>query len=605
MRKKHFPADWAEGLRSPIYKSGPKLNCSNYRGITVLPVFEKVFEILILSRLEFISDAFDKKDRHNGGFTKGSRTSDNNFIIHGLVQRQLYLGKKLIVIHVDFSRAIDSVNRAVLFYKLKKSGYRGRVIDTLLDLYRKTSFRVKVNGKTSDIIQETIGVNQGSITSPFLFKEYLSDLKLYLDANTGVCMGKEILVHQLWADDLFMVSDYSINSQRQLDNLKAFCAPNQIIVNEVKTKFMVYGSSENIELYLDGNRLEQVNKYKSLGIIINSVKSKRECMFRCNTEYLSSKARMSAFGIRKRLKNLKNIPPSHWFHIYESMIEPILIYGSDLWGASVACTSNINKVYLWYIRIILNIKATTSNVITMGESGLIPPEIKCHENVILYFIRLKAMTSSSVVKNVFIELERLHTLGYDNWYSEVLRLAHNYDIDIENLKYCESTKKKVKGQMRNQFMNEWTNELHNLSKNSSLRTYSLFKNKFTFEPYLGLINKSKYLIAFTRFRTGSHTLEIERGRYNNPRTPIENRLCPICSVVEDEQHFMMDCKLYKEKRKTLFDKISSLFSTFSNIPRNDKFIFLMSNDDSQILSWTGRFIFESMHIRAAQHLTAC
>ena len=97
--QRHFPDHWAEGVRSPIFKSGSKFNCANYRGITVLSVFEKVFEIVVLSRLEFTSDAFDKMDRYNGGFTKGSRTSDNNFIIHGLVQRQLHLGKQLIVIH--------------------------------------------------------------------------------------------------------------------------------------------------------------------------------------------------------------------------------------------------------------------------------------------------------------------------------------------------------------------------------------------------------------------------------------------------------------------------------------------------------------------------
>ena len=147
-----FPASWAEGLRNPIFKAGDSFNCSNYRGITVLSMFEKIFEIVILNRLEFISESFQKKDRYNTGFSKGSRTCDNNFVIMGLVQRQLSLGRPLIVVHVDFSQAFDLVNRNILFYKLKKSGYKGRVVDTLLDLYRKTSFRVKVNGKLSTMI---------------------------------------------------------------------------------------------------------------------------------------------------------------------------------------------------------------------------------------------------------------------------------------------------------------------------------------------------------------------------------------------------------------------------------------------------------------------
>ena len=164
-----FPSDWTVGLRSAVYKAGIKSSPLNYRGITVLPMFEKLFEILVQKRIEFIDEAFDNHDRYNGGFKKGSRTSDNIFIILGLVQRQLSLGLILILILVDFSKAFDRINRAILFYKIKKSGLRGRVIDTLINLYSKTCYRVKHQGKLSDIIKEDIGVNQGGNTSPLLF----------------------------------------------------------------------------------------------------------------------------------------------------------------------------------------------------------------------------------------------------------------------------------------------------------------------------------------------------------------------------------------------------------------------------------------------------
>ena len=118
---------------------------------------------------------------------------------------------------------------------------------------KKTSFRLKINGKISEPISENIGVNQGSITSPFLFKEYLSDIKHYLDNSTGVCIDDEILVHVLWADDLYMVADRPSNSQKQLNVLSEFCSPNHMIINEAKTKFRVYGDSKGVKLYLNGN----------------------------------------------------------------------------------------------------------------------------------------------------------------------------------------------------------------------------------------------------------------------------------------------------------------------------------------------------------------
>ena len=100
------------------FKSGSKLCTDNYRGITVLPVFEKVFEIAVQKRLEFVDDAFKMRDPHNAGFLKGSRTSDNLFFLQSLIEKQLIMGQNLIVIMVDFSQAFDRINRCILFYKM-------------------------------------------------------------------------------------------------------------------------------------------------------------------------------------------------------------------------------------------------------------------------------------------------------------------------------------------------------------------------------------------------------------------------------------------------------------------------------------------------------
>ena len=280
------------------------------------------------------------------------------------------------------------------------------------------------------------------------------------------------------------------------------------------------------------------------------------------------------------------------------MIEPILLYGSDLWGVSQHCVSNIDKLYLWFIRITLNIKATTSNIITMGESGMIPPKVKCHENVILYFIRLNSLPNGSVVKHVFLEQKRLHSLGFNTWYSKVLGIAKHYDLDPLIFEYNENTKKTIKTNIRNVFIQSWKSNLQSLTANSSLRTYRIIKSDFRHEPYLSLIKKSKYLIAFARFRAGSHTLEIERGRYTNPRTPVEKRLCITCGEVEDEKHFLINCKLYHIDRIKLYENICNLDPHFLNMRDEEKFTHLMKNDNSQILTWTGKFIHDQMYQRS-------
>ena len=198
LEREDFPKIWSEGIRSSVFKAGDKLDTNNYRGITVLPVFEKKIEIIVQRRFDYVNEAFSRTDKYNRGFLKRCRTADKLFILQGLVERQLNLNQNLFVVFVDFKQAFDIMNRDILFYKIIKSGLHGRWLNTLRSLYSKTSIRVKHSGKLSDSILQQMGVNQGGNASPTIFREYLADLSDYLPKHTGVCISDaEILVHLL------------------------------------------------------------------------------------------------------------------------------------------------------------------------------------------------------------------------------------------------------------------------------------------------------------------------------------------------------------------------------------------------------------------------
>ena len=183
-----------------------------------------MFEIAVYRRLSFVNGAFCKVDEHNGGFLNGRRTSDNLFIITGLAQRQLLLGNKLYLCFIDFSKAFDLINRSILFYKIMKLGWHGKVIDTLRSLYQKTNFRIKHQGLLSFSMRDIMGVNQGGVASGLLFHKYMADLDMFLNTEFGKCIGEMIIAHILWADDLIMMSDTPEILQHQLNGLFKFCS---------------------------------------------------------------------------------------------------------------------------------------------------------------------------------------------------------------------------------------------------------------------------------------------------------------------------------------------------------------------------------------------
>ena len=86
------------------------------------------------------------------------------------------------------------------------------------------------------------------------------------------------------------------------------------IVNETKTKVMVYGSaSRDVVVKFNDKVLNVVDQYKYLGNVMKSVKTCKEDVFGENLQDLCNKARKAIFAMFKRLKNLGILPVKLWY----------------------------------------------------------------------------------------------------------------------------------------------------------------------------------------------------------------------------------------------------------------------------------------------------
>ena len=97
-------------------------------------------------------------------------------------------------------------------------------------------------------------------------------------------------------------------------------------------------------------------------------------------------------------------------------------------------------------------------------------------------------------------------------------------------------------------------------------------------------------------------MEIERGRFNRKPLPIESRVCKQCQInkvdeVEDEKHFLMQCPAYSLQRSKLIDQITQKFPRFLLLDESEKFVWILSQDDSEAIHWVSNFIFSAMKKR--------
>ena len=184
--------------------------------------------------------------------------------------------------------------------------------------------------------------------------------------------------------------------------------------------------------------------YKYLGSILTTVQSHKGDIFCKNYDYLSGQSCKAMFSIKKRLKSVGQLPPRIQIHLFENLVRPILLYGSDVWGVNVSTNTPIDKLFFYYMRCVLHVKATTSNVIVIGESGQMPPSVYCHMNALCYLKRLHDLPDTKIVKQVYNELNRLHQCGVKTWVTKACELANNTRsmfpliFKIEK-KYCKMT----------------------------------------------------------------------------------------------------------------------------------------------------------------------
>ena len=137
------------------------------------------------------------------------------------------------------TKAFDSVNRNLLFYKLLRYNIEGKIYVAIKALYTKTSACINLNGHLSHWFETFIGVGQGDNLSPMLFNIFLNDLATEINSlGLGIKIGNLKLSILMYADDIVLLSDTAENLQKLLNHVYEWCRKWQLSINPVKTEVM-------------------------------------------------------------------------------------------------------------------------------------------------------------------------------------------------------------------------------------------------------------------------------------------------------------------------------------------------------------------------------
>ena len=164
-----FPSILKQALVIPIYKADDKKDLSNYRPISVLNAFSKIYESIIKNRMMSHIDKHNIIFNHQYGFRKNHSTYMSIISLIDKITENLNNNDYTLALFLDFQKAFDSVNHNILLYKLEHYGIRGQIVNLVKSYLENRTQKVKFNNCTSEYQKVTIGVPQGSILGPLFF----------------------------------------------------------------------------------------------------------------------------------------------------------------------------------------------------------------------------------------------------------------------------------------------------------------------------------------------------------------------------------------------------------------------------------------------------
>jgi hypothetical protein len=275
-----------------------------------------------------------------------------------------------------------------------------------------------------------------------------------------------------------------------LNRLKLYCEKWGFVVNVAKSKVMVFSNtpSKNREpFWYNRQKLEIVKQFRYLGMSISENGS-----YQSHVEYLHGKAKRSMFNLRKFRWRFPKIQYKSLSMMFDTLISPILLYGSEICAGNKLEESTLHKldiVHDSWCRSILGVPRGTPGPGVRHELDRTRVSTIAQVRAVNYFLRVSTTPRDRLTYHALIEQKRMVETPVDCWGKGIKRLLDNsgygfvWNFDFGVYQKTRAIGKNIRRRLENQDRAENITMMRDPEKSKQLKYYWAHKNYFTMPNY--------------------------------------------------------------------------------------------------------------------------
>lgn len=317
-----IPDKYLEQTIVPIFKKGSKSDPANYRPVSLTSHILKIFERIIRKRLVEYIDKNNIIVKEQYGFMHGKSCTTQLLSHFEKILEILDNNSNADVIYLDFAKAFDKVDHAILLKKLNSVGITGNLLTWLKSFLSNRKQYVIVENQKSIPEKVLSGVPQGTVLGPLLFILYINDIvkvikhsyiKIFADDSKLIKIINSLEDRELLDEDLQAVIEWALKNKMEL--------------NRLKFQLLSHGNKENLKVpyKIEQNvLLEKSEDVKDLGVTLSE-----NATFSTHIGNITTSAkRLASWTLRTFQSRSQEVV----MLLYKTYVRPILEYSCALWS---------------------------------------------------------------------------------------------------------------------------------------------------------------------------------------------------------------------------------------------------------------------------------